>query len=728
LSRNTAEGADRVTWPLSRIASAFMAVFVLAALSISFAISFAAFVYTGPLAVHLSKGIGLALLGSIAMPLIVAQTASYRGTICHAQDVPAILLAGAAATIAAATAVTAPESTFATVATMIGVSTLFTGAVFYAAGRFRLGALARFIPYSVIGGFLAATGFLLFMGSLSMVVKDNVTIWTVSRLFESGTPVLWLPWMGFSVAAVVAVRISRSSLMLPAILFLGVIGFYSVIWLAGLDLSDATDKGLLLGPFDVGDFLHGVSPGIPVQADWGLILEQTATIVAVAAVAVVGLLLNASALEVALGQEFDFEHDLKSVGIANLAAGSTGGFVGYHLLGETLLASRMGLAGPLAGMAVALASAFTLFFGASAIGAFPVGLAASVIAFLGIDLLYDWLWVQRRRLPASDMAIIGLILVTAAAVGFLEALVVGLLSAAIMFIVSYAGIDVVRLRSDGAVRRSSVERGRDDLSRLVRKGHETRIFELGGFLFFGTASRLLESLRIEFESENSPKYVIFDLSRVTGVDSSAAFAFFRMGDLCLRNGAEFALTGIPDKIGGLLETTGQPIAATIYRTLDDALLAIETRQLERTTSDGEVENVLDKLSADYPELDTSEFAERLIVKQGAALVTEGGKSTPIFQLLSGQLRAEISGGDGGNLVVARFVPGALVGEIAYYAGVPRTAAVLADTDSEVLKIDLDRIPKSLDGRAAAADLHRLAAGYLARRLMRMTELFRMLVD
>jgi SulP family sulfate permease len=471
-----------------------------------------------------------------------------------------------------------------------------------------------------------------------------------------------------------------------------------------------------------------VSFEIPLQADWGLILKQTATVIAVAAVAVVGLLLNASALEVAIGKEFDFEQDLKSTGIANLAAGATGGFVGYHLLGETLLAKRMGLAGPLAGWSVAIASALTLFFGASVIGALPVGLAASVIAFLGIDLLYDWLWVQRRRLPVGDMAIIGVILITAAGVGFLEALVVGLLAAAMMFIVSYAGIDVVRLRSSGAVRRSSVERGRDALACLGKKGNETRIFELGGFLFFGTASRLLDNLRIEFEHENGPKYVVLDLSRVTGVDSSAAFSFFRIGELCERNNAEFFLSGLSDKIAARLETTSHPIQASLYRTLDDALLEIETRQLGQNTLHEAVDDVLSNLCADYPTLDTSEFSGRLKLKKGMVLVSEGSESTAIYQLLAGQLRAEIAGDDGRKLVVARFVPGALVGEIAYYASVPRTAEVLADTDSEVLKIDLDRIPNSLDGRAAAADLHRLAAGYLARRLMRMTELFRMLSD
>jgi SulP family sulfate permease len=106
------------------------------------------------------------------------------------------------------------------------------------------------------------------------------------------------------------------------------------------------------------------------------------------------------------------------------------------------------------------------------------------------------------------------------------------------------------------------------------------------------------------------------------------------------------------------------------------------------------------------------------------LIREGDTSTAIYQLRSGELRAEVTAGSGGRLVVARFRPGALVGEIAHYARVPRTAAVVAEAPSEVLRIEIDRIPDTPEGRALAADLHRRAAGYLALRLMRMTNMVR----
>jgi SulP family sulfate permease len=719
-----AEGRPRIGGSgLARYAAALVGLLVLSVLAVSFLISFAAFIYAGPLEPHLSKGIGLSLLGGIALPLIVAMTASYRGLVGHAQDVPAILLAGAATGIATGLAAAPPDRVFATVATLVGFSTVVTGLVLFASGHFRLGSVARFIPYPVIGGFLAATGLLLVLGALSMMVKGSVSIWTLGPLVEPGAAIRWVPWMAFSVLTVVVVRSAASDLALPALLIAGAAAFYAVLGLAGLDLDAAGGRGLLLGPFDGDNFLAGLTADIPLRADWGAVLSQAPTVAAVAAMAVLGLLLNASGLEVALGREIDLERDLKSVGAGNIASGLTGGLPGYHLIGETMLISRMGVSGPAAGIVVALAASVTLFFGAALIAAFPVGLAASVIAFLGVDMLYEWLWLQRRRLPAADMAIIGMILVTAAAVGFLEALAVGLLAAVVLFTISYAGIDVVRLRSTAAVRRSSTERSPEDMARLAERGGDTSIFELGGFLFFGTASRLLDLLRAEFAAAAPPRRVILDLSRVTGLDTSAVFSLSRIADLCRRNQARFVLTGVHDGIAERIAAADGLEPATTRPTLEDALLDVETELLAGADPEAQA-SLRDRLAAEHPELDLSAFTSELTLDAGEALMTEGGLSTVIYQVLEGRLRAEVSGEDGQPMVVARFLPGALVGEIAYYAAVPRTAAVLADTPARVLCLDLDRLADTPAGRAAAADLHRTAAAYLARRLMRMTRLLR----
>ncbi|MHA3978762.1 SulP family inorganic anion transporter [Halovulum sp. GXIMD14794] len=698
---------------------------VVATLSVTFVISFATIVFSGPLSQFLSSGIGLGLLGSITMPIVATAFCSYRGVVCHPQDIPAVLMTLASAAIAGTMADRPPEQMFATVVALLATAALMTGLSLYLAGRFRLGFIARFIPYSVIGGFLAATGLVLTLGSLGMMIKEEVSVWSLHLLFVEGNPMRWLPWLAVATVMVVAARLIASDYVMPALLLISGAGFFAVLWLADLSVQDAADMRLLLGPFEGGNLLAGLSPALLAEADWMIVMTQAPTVLAIVAMVLLGTLLNASGIEVATGHDLDLNRDLKAIGAANAAAGLTGGFVGYHLLGETLLAHRMGFGNVLAGISVAAGTALVLFMGASLIGVLPAGLMAAVIGYLGLDMLYRWLWVQRRRLPVSDMMIILLIVVVAGLFGFLQALSVGVLLAAAQFVISYAGLDVMRAQSTAAVRRSSIERGAEDMAILARAGAGTRIVELTGFIFFGTANRLLDRLRHELGKAQGMDRLILDFAHVTGVDTSAIFALSRLSELCERAGVALVLTGLSEAQARQVARSAE-LSGDVRRVekLDDALIDLEEELLAAEPRPGHDFDPLADLAARYPQVDFAAFTEHLSLKPGDVLLQEGDRSATIYQLRSGQLRAETGTAEGRPLVVARFHPGAVVGEIAHYAGVPRTATVIADEASEVVRIDLDALDRLPGGQPVALELHRAAAGYLARRLMRMTQVFR----
>ena len=59
-----------------------------------------------------------------------------------------------------------PPDVFLTVVAATLVVTVLCGVVFLVLGTFRLGNLVRFVPYPVVGGFLAGTGWLLFKGGI----------------------------------------------------------------------------------------------------------------------------------------------------------------------------------------------------------------------------------------------------------------------------------------------------------------------------------------------------------------------------------------------------------------------------------------------------------------------------------------------------------------------------------------------------------------------------------
>ena len=86
-------------------------------------------------------------------------------------------------------------------------------------------------------------------------------------------------------------------------------------------------------------------------------------------------------------------------------------------------------------------------------------------------------------------------------------------------------------------------------------------------------------------------------------------------------------------------------------------------------------------------------------------------------LESGRLGVEVTTPEGSRIRLRTLRPGVVVGEIALYTGVARTADVVAEAPSVVLRISRDSIARlEADEPELAAALHRWLATTLAERL------------
>ncbi len=224
------------------------------------------------------------------------------------------------------------------------------------------------------------------------------------------------------------------------------------------------------------------------NVDWQAVLFAGPTILSIAALSMVGLLLNISGLELAIGRDIEVNAELRSSGIANLLSGAVGGPSGYVGLTMTVLAERTGVRGRGAGVATALAMILGLAAAGGLIFQVPVFLTAGFVLFLGIGLLMEWLVATRRELPVIEWLIVVVILLAIALIGFLQGLAVGLLVSIAVFVFNYSRLPVVRLNTSGIEHRSSVDRSvpgiqaaqparRRDRDRAVAR---LSVFRLGG--------------------------------------------------------------------------------------------------------------------------------------------------------------------------------------------------------------------------------------------------------
>lgn len=700
------------------------AALVIGSMTATFALSFAAIVYSGPLVPYLSQGIALSLLGAIVMAVVAPLMLSYRGTLVQPQDVTAILLALAAASIAARPGMPA-ASAFATTVVFVGATAVVAGLAVYAMGALRLGHLARFVPFPVVAGFLAASGALLIRGTIDMLAPAEAAGGNRLADILARWP-LWLPWFAFGAAMVVATRRSSHGFTIPLALALGLAGFYAFAWSKGLDQAALRGTGLLLGPFDGTSFVASLTPGMLRGIDWSALLVQVPVMGVVVAVTVIGTLLNASGLEVAIDGDVDFERDLKGVGLSNVAAGLVGGLVGYHTLGETLLARRVGVVGMSASLGAAAVMAVVLFFGADLLSQVPIGLLAAVIFYLGIDLMLTSIRDQGRRMPPVDLLIVLTTPLIALVFGFMTAVAFGVVMAALLFIVAYSNVDLARLGTTGANFHARVERAPADHARLAALGGCVQIHQLGGYVFFGSAGKLIERLQHLFDQAPRPRFAIVDFQRVVGVDVSAWAAFERLARGCRQQGTQLILTGLSDSLRarfGRFDRTGSLVPG---RALDDVLAEIEEQLLtEAREAAGEVQPAAGQDYALPDELAVllRRYGYWMNLAPGDTLMAQGARSDHLVFLVAGRCRASIEDRNGERRVVSRFLPGAILGEIAYYAGVSRTASIIADTAAVAVRIDAEALGRiEREDPAAAAAFHRMLAVVLARRLMTTSRL------
>ena len=248
---------------------------------------------------------------------------------------------------------------------------------------------------------------------------------------------------------------------------------------------------------------------------------------------------------------------------------------GYQMIPGTILGQRMGLRSVLPGLSAAAGCLLIFIYGATLLSALPAGLFVALISYLGIDLLITWLWVRRRQFSLTDYAVVLLILAVAATVGFFEALGIGILAAAAMFIVSFARVNVVRLSSTLAGRRSLVERSNAEVNYLMLNATTAPFDDV-----FGTANALVERVHDELARQKELRFLVIDFARVHGLDASAIYSLGKLSRLCMAAGVRLIFSGLPRyQEAHYRAFAGHKDRALFTDTLDDALQSLEAELL-----------------------------------------------------------------------------------------------------------------------------------------------------
>jgi SulP family sulfate permease len=694
---------------------------------LSTSIAFSALIFTGSLASGFGMGVGLILLSSIVLVLAMALFSRYPSSIGQVRKPSVAILATAIAGATAAMPADASDDTkILTAFAILAVSGFATGLLFWISGAFRLGRLMRYLPYSVIAGFLAGSGALMVQGAVMMVLGEGGF---VALLQSQGLPVFGNLLVSILFAAILLLSLGRFSHPAtgPCVMLWAGLLFYGLLAVIGLPVETARLLHWLPAlPPDPG--LNLPSPLETLWgADWLAVAKTLPAVASVVLLSMVGLLLNVSGLEVATRREIDANREMRTAGLANIAVGLLGGPPGFSSLSMTMLANRMGARTRLVGLSTAAVLVLMLPFAGQLAGIMPVFIAAGLMMTLGFEMLQDWLWKSRRHVSSSEWLTVLAIPLGMVMLGFLAGMALGLALSVVTFVYNYASLSVIRAEGSGRERRSSVDRPIGENALLDREGERVQLLELQEFLFFGTAEHVMDRIRRRLRDGARPSLdrVVIDFHRVSGMDAAAATTFLKTRNLVAGSGAVLLLCGLSEAVETTLRRNGIDLdddpALLHLGDLDQALEHCEQHLLATLEGEAAWQDVEDYLARTIGPSERLEdlvaVMQRIEFAPGERIIRAGETGDDLFLLWKGRAKIEARLPNGRTLRLRTVTPGVVLGEIALYREGPRTADVVAERPSTVYRLarrqltDLEQSDPQL-----AVLVHLLCATTLSERL------------
>ncbi len=704
-------------------------------------VSLAAMIFTGAMSAYLGHGVSSALVTAVVVGLIVSLRGSCGIAIAIPQDRTAPLLAiMVSGIVAGVPAGMLPDEVFALAYAALILTTVITGLFLFGLGVARAGGLMRFVPYSVLAGFFAGTGWLLLMGGLRVMTGlELISPADIPRLIDPDQLPYWLPGLAIAGAVALVARMTSYAVALPSVLLLSTIAFFTWASINGFGLPELEQRGLLLGSLQDGqiDALVSTIPRLLEARTWATLFEQWSTIGTILVISSLSILLTGSALELLTGEDVDVNRELRVVGLANLVAGAGAGLVGFHSLSVSSLVVHLGGRTRLIGIVAAATAAVALFFGAELIGYLPRPLLGGLLLFLGLSFIGRWVFATWNKLPRGEYLVIPLILLVIAGVGFIEGVLAGLLAALLLFVLNYSKTSVIRHELFGDQIHSTVERNYDDERYLREHGRRLYVLKLRGYLFFGTATHLSARVREQAmrPKEERVQFVLVDFGHVSGIDSSARYAFRRLQQTAVKQQFELILTGLPNDLQAHLQLDEGDPGVQIFADLDHGLEWCEDQLLKPLQRDQTraSPSILARLEALFPDPHDqkafSTYLEEIEFPKGCVLVRQGDDPSDVLFLETGEVSVYLESSNGERTRLRRTGAGTIIGEIGFYIGSLRSASVIADQPGTAFRLSREGLARMETERPEfAAALHQFMAEMLAERLLHITQTFETVIQ
>jgi SulP family sulfate permease len=604
-----------------------------------------------------------------------------------------------------------PDAAIESVMLVFTAATFLSGALLYGLGACRWGSYFRFVPYPVVGGFLAATGYFLIAGAIRMATgRSAVSLagladWTAGDAAKLAGAVLvlgillglrqWVKWAFALPAALIA-------MWLVSVAALRVLG------LAG------SEHGWYFRS------LGTLTAWLPFQAvrtsplTWPMLIQQVPELLAVTIVALISLVTKVSSIEVGRQAAGDLDREFRGHGIGSLIAAPLGGLSSSLQVSTSRLLEHAGGATRMSGVACALVLGLVGLANLDLPGLIPVPIVAGLVLYLGYTFIVDALWRPYSQRAWLDLSLAVAIMIVCIKYGYLIGVIAGVVCACLLFVISYARLGVVRRHLTRAQFSSHVDRSAEASEHLRSVGDAVQLYWLSGYIFFGSSEGLFERIRGDIEAALPRRvaYVILDFAMVPGADSSAFISLAKLRNYCNQHGTTIAYSSMSPAIRDALERGGfiggksrHQAFADVHAAVawcEDKLLADATLKLDSDFTAW----LQRQLGADLKAADLIGYLERKDLTGPTVLHRQGEAADSIELVAAGTLAIDVATRSGENLRVRRIATHTVVGEMGFFRRALRSATVSSEGPAVLFRLtreNFERMRRERPDLAGAFD-------------------------
>lgn len=378
-------------------------------------------------------------------------------------------------------------------------ATILAGVFQIVLGSIGAARLMRFVPTSVMTGFVNALAILIFLAQVPHITGAGIDGYLV-----------------VAAALVIILQLPRLTTVVPSPL-VAIVVLTAIVLAAGLTLPDVGDEGQLPSTFPP----LGL-PDVPFSLEtFEIIAPYSLTL------AIVGLLeslMTARLVDDITDTDSDKARESRGQGIANVVTGCFGGMAGCAMIGQTTINVR--ISGARTRLSTFSAGAFLLFLClvlGPVVAVIPMTALAAVMVFVSYAT-FDWHSIAPstlRRMPVGETVVmLATVAVTVATSNLALGVGVGVLVSMAVF-------------SRRVAHLLTIERRVSDDAQSVR-------YTVEGELFFASN----EELTGAFHHPEDPAAVVIDLSAAHVWDASAVSALDAITQKYQRQGKSVDIIGL----------------------------------------------------------------------------------------------------------------------------------------------------------------------------------------